>query len=208
MLAMRKKTSFLSRWKTVFFPIFIAMIPFILWDAAVTGRHWWFNERFTLSIRIAGLPLEEWFFFITVPFACLFIWVNLRNYISSYRFKSLSYLQTAFFLFLPAGIFFILQGLEYTGLMMIAFGMVSLLDRLLKTNLLQLPETYGLLAIVAGLTFIFNGYLTARPVVLYDESYQLGIRLGTIPLEDFGYGMALILLNIILYEKFSEHVNG
>ena len=56
-------------------------------------------------------------------------------------------------------------------------------------------------AIVTGLILVFNGYLTARPIVLYGEAYQSGYRILTIPIEDFGYGFTLMLFNTLLYEK-------
>jgi lycopene cyclase domain-containing protein len=55
---------------------------------------------------------------------------------------------------------------------------------------------------------VFNGYLTWRPVVLYGEAYQLGLRIYTIPIEDFGYGYALILLCRILYEFLKRRQHG
>jgi len=75
------------------------------------------------------------------------------------------------------------------------------MDKLLKVDLLLRPRTYLYLAIVSALTLVFNGYLTARPIVLYDESYQLDYRILTIPIEDFGYAFTLMLLNAMLYEK-------
>jgi lycopene cyclase domain-containing protein len=41
-------------------------------------------------------------------------------------------------------------------------------------------------------TLVFNGFLTARPVVLYGEAFQLGLRIYTIPVEDFLYGFGLM----------------
>jgi hypothetical protein len=41
-------------------------------------------------------------------------------------------------------------------------------------------------------------------VVLYGEAYQLGWRVGTIPIEDFGYGISLIFLVTVFYEKFKK----
>ncbi len=47
-----------------------------------------------------------------------------------------------------------------------------------------------------------NGYLTGRPIVLYNPEYFLGIRLGTIPVEDFLYGFGLITITLVLWEYF------
>lgn len=40
------------------------------WDLAAHARgHWRFDDTYTVSVRLAGLPLEEWLFFLVVP-AC------------------------------------------------------------------------------------------------------------------------------------------
>jgi lycopene beta-cyclase len=45
---------------------------FIVWDLVATARgHWWFDERFLIGIRLLGLPLEEWLFFLVVPVCAL-----------------------------------------------------------------------------------------------------------------------------------------
>jgi hypothetical protein len=41
-------------------------------------------------------------------------------------------------------------------------------------------------------------------VVTYGESYQIGLRIFTIPIEDFGYGISLIFLCTIVYEKLKS----
>src|SRR5690606_5741318 len=53
-------------------------------------------------------------------------------------------------------------------------------------------------------TCIFNGYLTARPVVLYGRPYQIGRRIGSIPVEDFIYGLALVTFTLVIYENFKR----
>ncbi len=51
---------------------------------------------------------------------------------------------------------------------------------------------------------IVNGFLTAIPVVEYNDAENLGFRIYTIPLEDVFYGMLLIFLNVLLFEKFKK----
>ena len=48
---------------------------YISWDMLVTQwGEWSFNPRYISGIKVLNLPLEEILFFITVPYACLFIY--------------------------------------------------------------------------------------------------------------------------------------
>ena len=184
------------------------MIPYIIWDVLVTGSHWWFNKAYTLDFRLLGLPIEEWLFFITVPFGCLLVWETLSDTRLSKQLSPLRHVNTVLYATLPVGIAVFSTGRQYTGLVLCCFGLVGLADTLLRTHLLRRPKTYLYLAIVAGLVLVFNGYLTARPVVLYGEAYQSGYRILTIPVEDFGYGFTLTLFNAMLYEKLKAVRHG
>jgi lycopene cyclase domain-containing protein len=200
-LSFIKSVCYFKKWKYALYAIVPVFIPFILWDALVTGRHWWFNTEYISGLYFLGLPIEECMFFISVPFSVLFIWeifaVKTRNRISNHL-KKVKFL----FLILPAiGVIFWLTGKEYTALVLVALGIVGLVDWLLKTEILSRPNTYIYLIIILLLNLIFNGYLTARPVVLYDADYQLDFRVFTIPIEDIFYGFALLLLNTSIYEK-------
>lgn len=45
---------------------------FALWDLVAVARgHWWFSPRYTTGVTLAGLPLEEWLFFLVVPLCAL-----------------------------------------------------------------------------------------------------------------------------------------
>tara|TARA_B100001564_G_scaffold12548_2_gene10029 strand:- start:18546 stop:18752 length:207 start_codon:yes stop_codon:yes gene_type:complete len=61
--------------------------------------------------------------------------------------------------------------------------------------------------------FIVNGILTGslieNQVVWYNNLENLGIRMGTIPVEDTIYAYSMILMNLSLYEYFTKkYKNG
>ena len=93
---------------------------------------------------------------------------------------------------------------EYT-LMAIASVILALgADILLRTKLILNKKFWIFWGCMFVLTFLINGYLTWRPVVLYGEQFYLGIRLFTIPIEDFLFGFSLISLNIIIWEYYTR----
>jgi lycopene cyclase domain-containing protein len=91
---------------------------------------------------------------------------------------------------------------EYTLLAVLSVGLALLLDRWLRTMIVRKRAFW----IAMGIMFLFkipsNGYLTWRPIVLYNADQFLGIRLWTIPLEDFLFGFGLITVTLVLWEYF------
>jgi lycopene cyclase domain-containing protein len=199
-----QKFHFLDRWRAALISAIIPAVPFIIWDSLVTDKHWMFNPKYTLNFRLAHLPLGECLFFVTVPLACLFTWEMIirRSNVSHVRIgKLIRYFAFA----LPIiGLWLFLAGKEYTGLVFISISVAIFLDQYFKTDLVYQKRFYLYLGFIVLFTLIFNGFLTWRPVVLYGESYQLGFRIFTIPIEDFGYGISLLFLCTIIYERFKK----
>lgn len=188
--------------------VFISALPFLVWDALVAGRHWFFNAQYVTGVYFWGLPLEEILFFFTVPYACLFTWSMIGKFLSpkkELRVSSINYFLMA--PVLPA-IYLLMIGLEYTALALINLAIVAVLDLVLKTRLYLNGNFYLLLGLTIIFTLIFNGYLTARPVVTYGMDFQTGWRIFTIPAEDFIYGISLISLNTIIFEKLKKNKRG
>ena len=58
--------------------------------------------------------------------------------------------------------------------------------------------------------FIVNGLLTGtgleNPVVWYNHVQIVNVRVLTIPIEDFFYGMDLVLMNVIVYSLLAARI--
>ncbi len=200
-LSFDRKVHFVSHWKNALPALAMSAIPFLLWDIVVSGRHWWFNEAYTLGLRFLGLPVEEWLFFLTVPFACIFVWEVFAAYFKDRPVKTQTWIISAISALLIASIASLFYDKEYTALATFILAMVLFLDIYTKTGILSSLRGLSIIFTVTILMLIFNGYLTARPVVLYDPSFQMNWRIYTIPVEDFLFGYSHILLTLIFYLK-------
>lgn len=97
---------------------------------------------------------------------------------------------------------------EYTILAFVSVVLAVLFDVFLRTKLLVNKKFWIFWGVMFVLIFIVNGYLTWRPTVQYGEGFYLGVRLFTIPIEDFIYGFSLITMNISLWEFFSRKIKN
>lgn len=93
---------------------------------------------------------------------------------------------------------------EYTILAAASVIIAAGVDLFLGTKLFGSKKFWVFWVVMFVLIFIVNGYLTWRPIVTYGEKYYLGIRIFTIPVEDFIYGFSLITMNITLWEFFTK----
>ena len=89
---------------------------------------------------------------------------------------------------------------EYTIIAIVAVIAALLFDRLLGTRLSSRREFWIFWVVMTLLTTIVNGYLTWRPIVIYGEGHYLGVRVWTIPIEDYLFGFGLITLNLVIWE--------
>ena len=51
-------------------------------------------------------------------------------------------------------------------------------------------------------------FFTENPVVWYNNDFNLGIRIGTIPLEDFIYNFSLIIPIIVIRDILQKKRNN
>jgi lycopene cyclase domain-containing protein len=94
---------------------------------------------------------------------------------------------------------------EYTFLAAASVIITLLLDKISGVRILRIPAFYIFLVVILFFKFLVNGYLTSAPIVLYDPKFFLGIRIGSIPLEDFFFGFSMVTMTIIFWEYFKRN---
>ncbi len=195
-----EKVKFSQKWYALFPAIFLVGIIFIIWDVWFTSMGvWGFNDDYITGIRLFHLPLEEWGFFLVVPYACVFIYEVLNFFIKKDILKPFENIIT---IVLAACLLVIgLLNLDkyYTSITFIGTGLY-LLSLFFVFKPKWLSRFYFSYTFVLIPFFIMNGILTYLPVVWYNNEENLGIRLGSIPVEDVFYGFLLLLLVVHLYE--------
>jgi len=187
----------------------ITAILFIGWDVLYTHLGvWGFNPDYLTGIYVLNLPLEEWLFFICIPYASVFTYASLKILVRRDIFqnvaRSVSLFLSAFLLIVG---FWNLAAI-YTSVTFIATALF-LLFHLKYQNHKYLGRFYlAYVVVFAGPFLLVNGILTGsfidNPVVWYDDTQNLGWRVFTIPIEDFVYGFLLIFMNINIYEWLIE----
>ncbi len=66
----------------------------------------------------------------------------------------------------------------------------------LRTFLLRRKAFWGAYAIVLLFELVVDGVLTGRGVVRYDPATITGLRIAYAPVEDLGFGFAMVLLTL------------
>jgi lycopene cyclase domain-containing protein len=199
------RIQYATKWFALFPAILITAFLFIVWDYWFTQIGVWeFNPRYVLGIFFLDLPLEEWLFFLVVPFASVFIYEVLIYFFPKDYFKPLG--KPFVFVMVPSliGMGFLHLDKWYTSVNMFVGAAVIL------THFLVFNDRYLGRFIFAYLVHlipfllcngILTGGMTEEPVVIYNNSENLGIRIWTVPIEDSIYALSLLLMNISIFEK-------
>jgi len=208
-LSFDKKVHFFSKWKFVIPAILITGAVFLVWDLLFVKLNVWsFNPDYVVGIRFYDLPLEEMLFFLTVPYACIFIYECLNVYFPKNDLQKYSFSLSNLFLGLSVAMLFFGYNRWYT---IINFGFLLILLSYVEYVNVKFRFMYKFYrAYLVSLIpfYIVNGFLTAIPVVMYNDKQNLGFRVGTIPFEDHFYLMGLLLMNIYLYEFFKDRYSS
>ncbi|MBB5396014.1 lycopene cyclase domain-containing protein [Mucilaginibacter sp. AK015] len=206
-LSFDKRVAFAKSWKFVWPGMAITGLLFLFWDVLFTIHGVWsFNDEYIVGIKLLGLPLEEILFFLTVPFACIFIYACLNYYVKWQLSPVLARVISNLLIGMAVALLVANYARLYTA---VTFGLLTVLLALLlylfKVDWLN--RFYVAFAVSLIPFYIVNGLLTAIPVVLYNNAQNMGVRVGTIPFEDHFYSIALLLMNVGFFEYFKNRKN-
>jgi lycopene cyclase domain-containing protein len=166
----------------------LVAIPFIAWDIWFTAKGvWWFNTDYTLGITIIGLPLEEWLFFICIPFSCIFTYYCID------KFFNLDWLtgcnnMVVFVSVIVCSVIALLHHDKVYTLVTALATIISLIYLHFFAKVNWIGKASFVYTILMLGFFPVNGILTGTgidsPIVNYNPSDFMGIRMLTIPIED------------------------
>jgi lycopene cyclase domain-containing protein len=207
LFSFRPKTKFYRRIPYILASFFSVGIVFLAWDIWAANRgDWGFSHRFTTGIRFLGLPLEEILFFLMIPYSCLFIYENLVCYFTDRRVhipRALNWVVTG--TCTVTAILFWDQ--NYTRTVLIFCGLFFLVTIFFDHDMLESSLFWAYMAITYFPFFLVNYLLTSAPVVWYDPQAIWGIRITTIPLEDFFYSFTMLAFYTLVYRIFRKRTS-
>ncbi len=205
LLSFDKKVSFYKSWKALFTGILVMMLIFIPWDIYFTQNGFWgFNPDHLCGIEILSLPLEEWLFFIVVPYACIFIIACIEAY-----FDPIIPKRTTNIIWI--GLTLVCLSVElthldraYTAIAFLGCGITLTIGLKVLTD--HNRQHFLLAYCIILIPFlIINGALTGtgidEPVVWYNDSENLGVRILTIPIDDVFYNLFMLLIVYMVYTR-------
>ena len=206
-LSFDKKVGFYKKGKWFFPAMIIPALIYIVWDFYFASKGVWsFNEKYVTGIKLYNLPIEEVLFFFIVPYCCVFIYECIRCYFPGLKNKKYSngFLKLLALALLVTGIAcYDKYYTSWTFILTAVFIFIIYGRRNYFKNFDAAAFLISWLIILIPF-LVVNGFLTAVPVVLYNNAENLGIRIYTIPFEDVFYGMLLVLMNIVIFEKLKN----
>lgn len=198
------RLQFYRNWRSFLIPCLLTATFFLIWDGIFTDIGIWsFNPDYVIGIYFFKMPIEEFLFFLCIPYACVF---SYHCFAILWPFRGNARLIRGFYALLASAL--MITGILYLDRLYTSVTFIlcsSFLVYLLLSKADFLPAFFLTFLFILVPFVLSNGVLTgsffSRTVVRYNDAHNLGIRILTIPFEDVFYGMLLLLLNVYGYER-------
>ena len=200
------RLKFYKKWKYLFPAMAITTTMFIVWDIIFTYQGvWGFNDKYLIGYNLLHLPIEEWLFFLCIPYACIFSHYAIIELAPKF---SLPKKWTSFITVILLLFFLTISLVNYNKLytqVNYYFAFLILLFSY-RYRYYILSKYYITFLFMLIPFFLVNGVLTGsfidEQIVWYNNQEYLGIRLFTIPFEDITYAFTMILSTLFFMNLF------
>jgi len=202
-LSFDSSVHFWTHWPATGLALVLTGILYLFWDSLVVRRgDWSFNPTYTGKLRLFHLPLGEILFFVAVPYACLFLFEVVRAYFPQGELWVVNpaSLYIGALVFVAAA--WIFRHLGYTFLALCSVVIFLSTLALTRPALAGRTEFWIWLGLCFVAFLLVNGLYTALPTIRYNPKTIWGIKIGTIPLEDFFYNLSYLGLTLCFYLLF------
>ena len=201
------KLKLYTKWKSLLFALLICVLVHVPIDIVLTNLSVWsFNSDYILGFKFLNLPIEEWLFFIIIPYACIFIYEVLNYFFNNVRSSQLIFnltlLSAVVLLIIACTYYNNIYTVLYFSLASVTCFIVFYFKPIWWGNFLR---SY----LVSLLPFLFiNGLLTGSfteyPIVSYNPEHIIGHRILNIPVEDAVYNFVILAEVIACYEMLKK----
>lgn len=199
-----KKIFFVKYWRGLFVGIAVMMLFFLPWDVwFINGEIWQYNERFLIGGKIANIPIEKILYLIALPYGAGFLYEALNHYRPYTFLKSVQNKITAGLIFICFILAVVYVDRFYT-FTVFSFLSLFLIWHLLINKSDFLGKFYFMFILLQIPLFFINGTLTGmftqEPIIIYDNTQTMALRILTIPVEEVAYDMLMLLIVISMLE--------
>lgn len=203
------KIQFYKFFYSTFLALFSSSIFFIIWDIWFTKMQvWGFNKKYHSDFIFFNLPIEEVLFFFIIPFCCLFTYFVFRKFkIFNFKIK-----KPFIFIFILLLVFLIVMFYQNKYTLSVCVLSLIILFHILSRDMWWHGYFFSTYFVISFIPFILvngilTGFITDAPPVWYDINHIIGLRLGSIPIEDFLYNFILLYFNFFLFELYNLKLN-
>lgn len=206
------RITFWKKWQGLFTGIAIAGFIFLVWDGLFTAYGvWGFNDRYLVGPRFFGMPIEEWTFFLVVPYACMFLYEVMRHFVKRDILGRVARPFSIALMVVLTVIGALNLGKLYTSITFL--GTAAFLGWLVFVHK---PAWLGRFYVGYAISLIpfilvngiLTGWLLEEPIVWYNNAENLSLRINTIPVEDSIYLLLLLGLVTVFYERPLKRAHG
>lgn len=203
-----KRFNFYKNFHIFIFSTIVVSIPFLVWDYFfIYNKIWGFNKNYCIGLYIYEIPIERYLFFFCIPYASIFLHESLVFYIKNWKINSSTVSDICLVLKVFSATTIIINFNKlYTVINFSLFFIVIFIASYYYKNFLSffLPSFLVILIPFLIVNGVITGWGIEEPIIWYNNSENLGLKIGTIPIEDIFYTFSLLFSIKVFFYKLKK----